>query len=312
IIHRDLAARNILLTAGKVCKISDFGLSRDVYLDDKYVKQSEGKVPIKWISLESLKSGVYTVGSDVWSFGVLMWEISSLGLNPYPGVPPKQIYSLLKTGYRMPEPTDCPTQLYSLMRKCWKEESSSRPTFRECECYLLELLLDLRGSAGQVLMSINFVTNPMYEISEQSVVSFSEYSSNKRNCRRPSSFPPSSSIGDGAAMYSRHSMTNLRMYCVDYYPSQLVCRKKSHIYQNVSSPEESTRSLDDKFRKLRICGYGSVIRYGYKTFYRLCFFRLDFLDSAQAFSHLLTNNVHRLQFPNKLPPSCKVIWWMTG
>jgi serine/threonine protein kinase len=110
-VHRDLAARNVLLAEGKVCKVSDFGLSRDIYEGEAYFKKSNGRVPVKWLAPESLLDNVYTQQSDVWSFGVLLWELATLGSQPYPGVPLERIYSLLESGYRMPRPQSASLEL---------------------------------------------------------------------------------------------------------------------------------------------------------------------------------------------------------
>ncbi|PSN52168.1 hypothetical protein C0J52_06471 [Blattella germanica] len=131
LVHRDLAARNVLLAAGKICKISDFGLTRDVYEDDAYLKRSKGRVPVKWMALESLADHMYTSKSDVWSFGVLMWELVTLGASPYPGVAVHNLFHLLKAGYRMEKPENCSAQLYNVMRSCWYETPSDRPSFKE-------------------------------------------------------------------------------------------------------------------------------------------------------------------------------------
>ncbi|PNF20460.1 hypothetical protein B7P43_G07704 [Cryptotermes secundus] len=111
LVHRDLAARNVLVAAGKICKISDFGLTRDVYEDDAYLKRSKGRVPVKWMALESLADHMYTSKSDVWSFGILMWELVTLGASPYPGVAVHNLFHLLKAGYRMERPENCSIQL---------------------------------------------------------------------------------------------------------------------------------------------------------------------------------------------------------
>ncbi|XP_066991622.2 proto-oncogene tyrosine-protein kinase receptor Ret [Anabrus simplex] len=131
LVHRDLAARNVLVGAGKVCKISDFGLTRDVYEDDAYLKRSKGRVPVKWMALESLADHMYTSKSDVWSFGVLMWELVTLGASPYPGVAVHNLFHLLRAGYRMERPENCSSQLYRVMRSCWNEDASDRPSFKE-------------------------------------------------------------------------------------------------------------------------------------------------------------------------------------
>lgn len=111
LVHRDLAARNVLLAEGKVCKVSDFGLTRDVYEDDAYLKRSKDRVPVKWMAPESLADHVYTNRSDVWAFGVLAWELITLGASPYPGIPPQNLYHLLKQGYRMEKPDNCSDEM---------------------------------------------------------------------------------------------------------------------------------------------------------------------------------------------------------
>ncbi|XP_066981585.1 proto-oncogene tyrosine-protein kinase receptor Ret-like isoform X1 [Macrobrachium rosenbergii] len=131
LVHRDLAARNVLLAAGKVCKISDFGLTRDVYEGDLYFKRSKGRVPVKWMALESLVDHVYTSKSDVWGFGVLLWELVTLGTLPYPGVQPERLFTLLKAGYRMERPENCSQELYDVMLQCWAEDPNRRPCFQD-------------------------------------------------------------------------------------------------------------------------------------------------------------------------------------
>ncbi|CAD7666830.1 unnamed protein product [Nyctereutes procyonoides] len=131
LVHRDLAARNVLVAEGRKMKISDFGLSRDVYEEDSYVKRSEGRIPVKWMAVESLFDHIYTTQSDVWSFGVLLWEIVTLGGNPYPGIPPERLFNLLKRGYRMERPDNCSEEMYGLMLQCWKQEPDKRPVFAD-------------------------------------------------------------------------------------------------------------------------------------------------------------------------------------
>ncbi|XP_048761760.1 proto-oncogene tyrosine-protein kinase receptor Ret-like [Ostrea edulis] len=129
LVHRDLAARNVLVGTGKVLKISDFGLTRDVYEADTYLKRSKGRIPVKWLAPESLYAQVYTTQSDVWSFGIVLWEIVTLGAPPYPGIPPERLYSLLIAGYRMDRPDGCSDELYAVMQKCWKADPTERPIF---------------------------------------------------------------------------------------------------------------------------------------------------------------------------------------
>lgn len=130
-IHRDLAARNVLVTEDNVMKIADFGLARDIHHIDYYKKTTNGRLPVKWMAPEALFDRIYTHQSDVWSFGVLLWEIFTLGGSPYPGVPVEELFKLLKEGHRMDKPTNCTNELYMMMRDCWHAVPSQRPTFKQ-------------------------------------------------------------------------------------------------------------------------------------------------------------------------------------
>uniref|UniRef100_A0AAQ4PUZ2 Fibroblast growth factor receptor n=1 Tax=Gasterosteus aculeatus aculeatus TaxID=481459 RepID=A0AAQ4PUZ2_GASAC len=121
-IHRDLAARNVLVTEDNVMKIADFGLARDIHHIDYYKKTTNGRLPVKWMAPEALFDRIYTNQSDVWSFGVLLWEIFTLGGSPYPGVPVEELFKLLKEGNT--------THLKSNM-DCWHAVPSHRPTFKQ-------------------------------------------------------------------------------------------------------------------------------------------------------------------------------------
>ncbi|XP_030058462.1 fibroblast growth factor receptor 2 isoform X3 [Microcaecilia unicolor] len=130
-IHRDLAARNVLVTENNVMKIADFGLARDINNIDYYKKTTNGRLPVKWMAPEALFDRVYTQQSDVWSFGILMWEIFTLGGSPYPGIPVEELFKLLKEGHRMDKPPNCTNELYMTMRDCWHAVPSQRPTFKQ-------------------------------------------------------------------------------------------------------------------------------------------------------------------------------------
>ncbi|XP_031433437.1 fibroblast growth factor receptor 1b isoform X3 [Clupea harengus] len=130
-IHRDLAARNVLVTEDNVMKIADFGLARDIHHIDYYKKTTNGRLPVKWMAPEALFDRIYTHQSDVWSFGVLLWEIFTLGGSPYPGVPVEELFKLLKEGHRMDRPTTCPQELYLMMKDCWHAVPTYRPTFKQ-------------------------------------------------------------------------------------------------------------------------------------------------------------------------------------
>ncbi|XP_062409897.1 fibroblast growth factor receptor 1b isoform X4 [Sardina pilchardus] len=130
-IHRDLAARNVLVTEDNVMKIADFGLARDIHHIDYYKKTTNGRLPVKWMAPEALFDRIYTHQSDVWSFGVLLWEIFTLGGSPYPGVPVEELFKLLKEGHRMDRPSACPQELYLMMKDCWHAVPTYRPTFKQ-------------------------------------------------------------------------------------------------------------------------------------------------------------------------------------
>ncbi|XP_019726842.1 vascular endothelial growth factor receptor kdr-like isoform X1 [Hippocampus comes] len=145
-IHRDLAARNILLSENNVVKICDFGLARDIYKDPDYVRKGDARLPLKWMAPEAIFDKIYTTQSDVWSFGVLMWEIFSLGASPYPGVQiDEEFCCRLKEGTRMRAPEYSSSEIYKTMLECWQGEPQERPTFTE----LVEQLGDLLQASVQ-------------------------------------------------------------------------------------------------------------------------------------------------------------------
>ncbi|KAJ8285230.1 hypothetical protein GJAV_G00024450 [Gymnothorax javanicus] len=127
-IHRDLAARNILVGENYVAKIADFGLSRG---QEVYVKKTMGRLPVRWMAIESLNYSVYTTNSDVWSYGVLLWEVVSLGGTPYCGMTCAELYEKLPQGYRLEKPLNCDDEVYDLMRQCWREKPHERPSFAQ-------------------------------------------------------------------------------------------------------------------------------------------------------------------------------------
>ncbi|NXJ58932.1 FLT3 kinase, partial [Rostratula benghalensis] len=129
-IHRDLAARNILVTHGKVVKICDFGLARDVVNDSNYIVRGNARLPVKWMAPESLFERTYTMKSDVWSYGILLWEIFSLGVNPYPGIQvDTNFYKLIQSGFKMDRPYYATKDVYRVMQSCWALDSKKRPSF---------------------------------------------------------------------------------------------------------------------------------------------------------------------------------------
>ncbi|XP_059496208.1 tyrosine-protein kinase CSK isoform X1 [Stegostoma tigrinum] len=134
-VHRDLAARNVLVSEDNIAKVSDFGLTKEASS-----MQDTGKLPVKWTAPEALKEKNFSTKSDVWSFGILLWEIYSFGRVPYPRMPLKDVVPRVEKGYKMDPPDGCPPAIYELMKRCWELDPGRRPTFRQ----LREKLQDTR------------------------------------------------------------------------------------------------------------------------------------------------------------------------
>ena len=145
-IHRDLAARNILVGDHMICKVADFGLAR-IIDEDIYEAHTGAKFPIKWTAPEAALYNRFTIKSDVWSFGIVLYEIITYGRFPYPGMTNAQVLEALQQGYRMPRPMGCPDKLYDVMLDCWKEEPASRPTFETLQ-WQLEEFFTTEGDGG--------------------------------------------------------------------------------------------------------------------------------------------------------------------
>ncbi|XP_064386824.1 receptor tyrosine-protein kinase erbB-3-like isoform X3 [Halichondria panicea] len=148
-VHRDLAARNCMLDSNGDLKVGDFGLAEDVY-GYGYFRQGdlEGvKLPYKWMAVESLNDAIFNEKTDVWSYGVTVWEVFSSGRTPYPGVDPMSLVALLREGKRLepPQNTSCSTEMFSLMTSCWYEDSDERPSFDELAAELEKVLSTIVG-----------------------------------------------------------------------------------------------------------------------------------------------------------------------
>uniref|UniRef100_A0A8D0C503 receptor protein-tyrosine kinase n=1 Tax=Salvator merianae TaxID=96440 RepID=A0A8D0C503_SALMN len=131
-VHRDLAARNILVNSNLVCKVSDFGLSRVIEDDPEAVYTTTGgKIPVRWTAPEAIQYRKFTSASDVWSYGIVMWEVMSYGERPYWDMSNQDVIKAIEEGYRLPAPMDCPAGLHQLMLDCWQKERAERPKFEQ-------------------------------------------------------------------------------------------------------------------------------------------------------------------------------------
>ncbi|XP_054900685.1 ephrin type-B receptor 3-like isoform X6 [Poeciliopsis prolifica] len=142
-VHRDLAARNILVNSNLVCKVSDFGLSRfleDDPTDPTYTSSLGGKIPIRWTAPEAIAYRKFTSASDVWSYGIVMWEVMSYGERPYWDMSNQDVINAVEQDYRLPPPMDCPTALHQLMLDCWVKERNLRPKFTQIVATLDKLI----------------------------------------------------------------------------------------------------------------------------------------------------------------------------
>ncbi|XP_046859754.1 muscle, skeletal receptor tyrosine protein kinase-like [Xenia sp. Carnegie-2017] len=143
IVHRDLAARNVLLDKDLVAKISDFGMAKDIYLKSYYREQKEGSFPLRWMAIESIRNLTFTESTDVWSFGILIWEIFTNGDIPYYKIIDDQKVALfILSGKKLSRPQNCPKFMYNIMLKCWKNESYNRPKFWDLYNQLNESILN--------------------------------------------------------------------------------------------------------------------------------------------------------------------------
>ncbi|XP_031622043.1 ALK tyrosine kinase receptor isoform X2 [Contarinia nasturtii] len=154
-IHRDIAARNCLLSSkgpGRTVKIADFGMARDIYRSDYYRKGGKAMLPIKWMPPEAFLDGIFTSKTDVWSFGILLWEVFSMGLMPYPGLPNRVVMELVTGGGRLDAPHSCSADIYTLMSMCWNPVPDRRPTFQ----YLLHRLIELSEDENEMKKPIPY------------------------------------------------------------------------------------------------------------------------------------------------------------
>ncbi|XP_067931129.1 hepatocyte growth factor receptor-like [Watersipora subatra] len=166
-VHRDLAARNCMVDSAYIVKIADFGMSRDVYERDYYRMESMNKpLPMKWMAVESLKEGRYSSKSDVWSYGVTMWELLTRGSSPYPGVNNYYIKEYVMNGKRLDKPTICPPVIFEMMCECWNEDPDMRPAFDNISNFLEKLL---KGEIAPVASSDQATSYHLYRSATKNI-----------------------------------------------------------------------------------------------------------------------------------------------
>ncbi|XP_061850309.1 ephrin type-A receptor 5 isoform X4 [Colius striatus] len=162
-VHRDLAARNILINSNLVCKVSDFGLSRVLEDDPEAAYTTRGgKIPIRWTAPEAIAFRKFTSASDVWSYGIVMWEVMSYGERPYWEMTNQDVIKAVEEGYRLPSPMDCPAALYQLMLDCWQKDRNSRPKFDEIVS-LLDKLIRNPSSLKTLVNASSRISNLLVE-----------------------------------------------------------------------------------------------------------------------------------------------------
>ncbi|XP_076993112.1 ephrin type-A receptor 5 isoform X5 [Tamandua tetradactyla] len=162
-VHRDLAARNILINSNLVCKVSDFGLSRVLEDDPEAAYTTRGgKIPIRWTAPEAIAFRKFTSASDVWSYGIVMWEVVSYGERPYWEMTNQDVIKAVEEGYRLPSPMDCPAALYQLMLDCWQKDRNSRPKFDEI-VNMLDKLIRNPSSLKTLVNASSRVSNILAE-----------------------------------------------------------------------------------------------------------------------------------------------------
>ncbi|CAI5685508.1 ephrin type-A receptor 7 isoform X2 [Oreochromis niloticus] len=173
-VHRDLAARNILVNCNLVCKVSDFGLSRVIDDDPEAVYTTTGgKIPVRWTAPEAIQYRKFTSASDVWSYGVVMWEVMSYGERPYWDMSNQDVIKAIEEGYRLPAPMDCPPGLHQLMLDCWQKDRAERPKFDQ----IVGILDKMIRNPNTLKTPVGTCTRPISPLLDQSTPDFTSFRS---------------------------------------------------------------------------------------------------------------------------------------
>ncbi|XP_054452851.1 ephrin type-B receptor 1-B isoform X2 [Anoplopoma fimbria] len=175
-VHRDLAARNILVNSNLVCKVSDFGLSRylqDDTSDPSYTSSLGGKIPVRWTAPEAIAYRKFTSASDVWSYGIVMWEVMSFGERPYWDMSNQDVINAIEQDYRLPPPMDCPSALHQLMLDCWQKDRNVRPRFAD----IVSTLDKMIRNPTSLKAVANIPAVPSQPLLDRSIPDFNTFSS---------------------------------------------------------------------------------------------------------------------------------------
>ncbi|XP_068433010.1 ephrin type-A receptor 7 isoform X3 [Clinocottus analis] len=173
-VHRDLAARNILVNSNLVCKVSDFGLSRVIDDDpDAVYTTTGGKIPVRWTAPEAIQYRKFTSASDVWSYGIVMWEVMSYGERPYWDMSNQDVIKAIEEGYRLPAPMDCPPGLHQLMLDCWQKDRAERPKFDQ----IVGILDKMIRNPNTLKTPVGTCTRPISPLLDQSTPDFTAFRS---------------------------------------------------------------------------------------------------------------------------------------
>ncbi|XP_032876956.1 ephrin type-A receptor 7 isoform X1 [Amblyraja radiata] len=171
-VHRDLAARNILVNSNLVCKVSDFGLSRIVEDDPEAVYTTTGgKIPVRWTAPEAIQYRKFTSASDVWSYGIVMWEVMSYGERPYWDMSNQDVIKAIEEGYRLPAPMDCPPGLHQLMLDCWQQERNERPKFDQ----IVGILDKMIRNPNSLKVPVGTCSRPINPLLDQNTLDFTSF-----------------------------------------------------------------------------------------------------------------------------------------
>ncbi|XP_067338052.1 ephrin type-A receptor 7 isoform X2 [Channa argus] len=173
-VHRDLAARNILVNSNLVCKVSDFGLSRVIDDDpEAFYTTTGGKIPVRWTAPEAIQYRKFTSASDVWSYGIVMWEVMSYGERPYWDMSNQDVIKAIEEGYRLPAPMDCPPGLHQLMLDCWQKDRAERPKFDQ----IVGILDKMIRNPNTLKTPVGTCTRPISPLLDQSTPDFTAFRS---------------------------------------------------------------------------------------------------------------------------------------